>query len=93
MPIKRCTLNGRVIRSLDDLYDRLESRLALPAHFGRNLDALWDVLSTDVEGPFEMVWKHADESKQLMGRDYNRVIKLFKQLEKERDDFKLKIEP
>lgn len=93
MPIKRCTLNGRVIRSLDDLYDRLESRLALPAHFSRNLDALWDVLSTDVEGPFEIAWKHADESKQLMGRDYNRAVKLFKQLEKERNDFKLKIEP
>jgi len=93
MPIKRCTLNGRVIRSLDDLYDRLASRLALPAHFGRNLDALWDVLSTDIEGPFEIVWKHADESRQLMGRDYNRAVKLFKNLEKERDDFKLKIEP
>ena len=92
MPIKRCTLNGRVIRSLDDLYDRLEDRLALPAHFGRNLDALWDVLSSDVEGPFEMVWKHADESKKSMGRDYARAIKLFKQLEKERDDFKLKVE-
>ncbi|MCK7468404.1 MAG: barstar family protein [Desulfosudis oleivorans] len=46
------------IRSLDDLYDQLASRLSLPAHFGRNLDALWDVLSTDIEGPFEIVWKH-----------------------------------
>jgi ribonuclease inhibitor len=93
MPIKRCTLNGRVIRSLDDLYDRLASRLALPVHFGRNLDALWDVLSTDIEGPFEIVWKYADESKQLMGRDFNRTIKLFKNLEKERGDFKLTLEP
>jgi len=91
MPIKRCTVNGRVIRSLDDLYDRLISQLALPAHFGRNLDALWDVLSTDIEGPFEIVWQHAEESKQLMGRDYHRAVKLFKQLAKERDDFKLTI--
>ncbi|RPH88177.1 MAG: barnase inhibitor [Deltaproteobacteria bacterium] len=93
MPIKRCALNGHAIRSLDDLFAQLSSRLSLPAHFGRNLDALWDVLCTDIEGPFEIVWKHADESKQLMGRDYNRAVKLFKNLEKERDDFKLKIEP
>ena len=92
MPIKRCTLNGSAIRSLDDLYDQLSIRLSLPEHFGRNLDALWDVLSTDVEGPFEIVWKHADDSKKLMGKDFDRAVKLLRELEKERDDFKLKIE-
>lgn len=93
MPVKRCIVNGQVIHSLDDLYDRLASGLSLPAHFGRNLDALWDVLSGDVAGPFEIVWKHADESKKLMGRDYSRIIKLLKELEKERDDFHLAILP
>jgi ribonuclease inhibitor len=89
MPIKKCTLNGRVIRSLDDLYEQLAGALSFPPHFGRNLDALWDVLSTDVQGPFEIVWKHADESKKLMGRDFDRVVKLLKALEEERDDFQL----
>jgi ribonuclease inhibitor len=91
MPIKRCTLNGKVIRSLDDLYDQLSMKLALPEHFGRNLDALWDVLSTDVEGPFEIVWKHADESKKFMGKDFDRAVKLLKELKEERDDFEMKI--
>ncbi len=93
MPIKRCVLNGRDIQSLSDLYDRLARGLAFPPQFGRNLDALWDVLSTDTEGPFEIIWKHADESKKLMGRDYGRVEKLFEKLKKERDDFRLQIEP
>jgi len=92
MPIKRCTLNGSTIRSLDDLYDRISTRIDLPEHFGRNLDALWDVLSTDVEGPFEIIWKHADNSKRLMGKDFDRAVKLLQELEKERDDFKLKID-
>jgi ribonuclease inhibitor len=92
MPIKRCNLNGKTTHSLDDLYDQLSISLSLPKHFGRNLDALWDVLSTDVEGPFEIVWKHAADSKKLMGRDYDRTVKLLKSLQKERDDFKLKIE-
>ncbi len=93
MRIKRCTLNGLKIRSLDNVYDRLENRLSLPPHFGRNLDALWDVLSTDVQGPFEIVWTHSDDSKKSMGKDFNRVVKLLKELKKERDDFKLTIEP
>jgi ribonuclease inhibitor len=92
MPIKHCLLNGRDIHSLSDLYDRLDVGLALPPHFGRNLDALWDVLSTDIEGPFEIIWEHADESKKLMGRDYSRVLKLFEKLRKERSDFHLRIE-
>jgi ribonuclease inhibitor len=92
MPVKRCTLNGNKIRSLDDLYDQISILIDLPEHFGRNLDALWDVLSTDVEGPFEIIWKHADNSKKLMGKDFVRVVKLFQELEKERDDFKLKID-
>jgi len=81
-----------VLRSLDDLYDQLSQQLSLPEHFGRNLDALWDVLSADVEGPFEIVWKHADDSRKAMGPDFDRGLKVLKELEEERDDFKLKIE-
>jgi len=92
MPIKRCTLNGSAIRSLDDLYDRISTLIDLPEHFGRNLDALWDVLSTDIEGPFEIIWKHAENSKKFMGKDFDRAVKLLQELEKERDDFKLKID-
>ncbi|MGC2063919.1 MAG: barstar family protein [Thermodesulfovibrionales bacterium] len=92
MPVKRCTLNGSAIHSLDDLYDQLSRQLSLPEHFGRNLDALLDVLSTDIEGPFEIVWKKADESKKKMGGGYGRALKALQELGKERDDFKLRIE-
>jgi len=92
MSVKRCILDGRKIGSLNDLYDQLSLQLHLPDHFGRNLDALWDVLSADVEGPFEIVWKNAGDSQKLMGKDFDRVVKLLRDMEKERDDFKLIIE-
>jgi ribonuclease inhibitor len=92
MPMRRCTLDGKTIRSLDDLYDQLSIRFSLPEHFGRNLDALWDVLSTDVQGTFEIVWKHTRDSRKLMGEDFDRAVKLLKDLKKERDDFTLRIE-
>ncbi|MBA4392373.1 MAG: barnase inhibitor [Desulfobacca sp.] len=93
MPIKRCILNGFTMGSLADLYDQLTRQLSLPKHFGGNLDALWDVLSADMEGPFEIVWRHSDESNRTMGKDFERVLKVLQDLEKERKDFKLKIEP
>ncbi len=90
MPIRTCTLNS--VCSLDDLYDQLQKQLALPPQFGRNLDALWDVLSTDIEGPFEIVWKKSADSKKVMGADFERVMRILRELEQERDDFKLKLE-
>ena len=92
MQIKHCTLNGKAMRSLDDFYDRISTLKDMPEHFGRNLDALWDVLSIDVEGPFEIIWKKAEASKKLMGKDFYRIVKLLRNLEKEREDFKLKID-
>jgi ribonuclease inhibitor len=77
---------------MNDLFDQLSTGIPLPAHFGRNLDALWDILSSDIEGPFEIIWKHAANSKKLMAKDFDRAVKLFKALEKERGDFQLKIE-
>ena len=92
MQIKHCALNGKAMRSLDDFYDRISTIKDMPEHFGRNLDALWDVLSTDVEGPFEIIWKKAETSKKLMGKDFDRIVKLLRNLEEERDDFRLKID-
>jgi ribonuclease inhibitor len=85
-------LNGKAIHSLNDFYDRISTLNDMPEHFGRNLDALWDILSTDVEGPFEIIWKNADASKKLMGKDFDRVVKLLREMEEERPDFKLKID-
>lgn len=38
-------IDGRHIQSMDDLYDQLRDALSLPDYFGRNLDALYDILS------------------------------------------------
>ena len=92
MPMRAYTLNGEHIHSLADLYDRLASGLSLPEHFGSNLDALWDVLSTDVAGPFAIRWQHAAASRKSMGRDFRRAVKLLQDLERERDDFTLMTE-
>ncbi len=92
MPVRRCVLDGEKIRTLDDLYDQLASGLGFPPHFGRNLDALWDTLSSDVEGPFEIVWKGSDLSKRLMGPSFQKVAKLLRLLEEERDDFTFTLE-
>jgi ribonuclease inhibitor len=94
MPLKKTvTLDGRVLHSADDFYNELSRQLSLPGHFGRNLDALWDALSTDVEGPFEILWQHSGLSKNRLGKDFDSFIILLRDLEAEREDFRLFLEP
>ncbi len=89
MPVgrKRCVLNGLTLQSIDDFYRELMQQLKLPTDFGRNLDALWDVLTTDIKGPFEIVWEQAYLSKLALGPNYDRILRLLRNLERERDDF------
>jgi ribonuclease inhibitor len=94
MPVtKKIMLNGERVHSLEDFYDELVRRITLPEHFGRNLDALWDSLTSDVEGPFEIIWRRSGLSKKHMGKEFDAVIVLLHDLEAERDDFRLVLEP
>ncbi len=86
-PTTLCRLPGRKIRSLEEFYDAISTRLSFPAHFGRNLDALWDVLMTDVKGPIEIVWDASAVSQQAMGPDYDRISSLLADVQKNRADF------
>ena len=85
MPLKRCVL--RDIRTLAHFYDELARQLAFPAHFGRNLDALWDVLTGEVAGPFEIVWEQSAQAQANLGLDYAKLVILLNDLAAERDDF------
>lgn len=85
MPLKRCIL--RDIRTLGQFYDELARQLAFPPHFGRNLDALWDVLTGEVAGPFEIVWKESAQAQANLGVDYAKLVTLLNDLATERDDF------
>ncbi|MCC6470949.1 MAG: barstar family protein [Alphaproteobacteria bacterium] len=59
---RRVVLDFARLATVDQLHDALARDLALPAHYGRNLDALWDCLTTDVKGPVEIVLRHADKA-------------------------------
>ncbi len=85
--ITSCRLSGRKIRSLEEFYDVISLKLSLPEHFGRNLDALWDVLTTDVKGPVEIIWEESAVSRQAMGPIYDRLSALLTDVQKERNDF------
>ena len=73
----RVTIHGALIRSESDLHDALADKLDFGPYYGRNLDALWDRLSTDVERPVELVWENSEVSKGLLGAEiFERISSL-----------------
>lgn len=78
--------------TMDAIYDTLQRELDLPAHFGRNLDALWDALTMEVPFPVEILWKDHSWARVKLGADYDRLIATFHDVENEREDFLLTLQ-
>jgi len=43
-------LNGLLMQTREQMHDHLAERFRLAEHYGRNLDALWDLLSERSDG-------------------------------------------
>ncbi|MBB5019769.1 ribonuclease inhibitor [Chitinivorax tropicus] len=84
MPLIHCKLNE--IQSMQQFYEALYAQLGLPKLTGRNLDALWDILSTDIEGPIEIHWPTAYQDRHALGEQAAALFELLDDVADERDD-------
>lgn len=69
-------LDGLLIESEGDFHDAIAREFSLPIWYGRNLDALWDVLTGIVERPINLVWINSEISRERLLR-YEEIINLF----------------
>lgn len=70
-------LDGLDIHTESDVHRALAELLDFGPYYGRNLDALWDRLSTDIERPLKITWLHSDISKQRLGERFEKIIQIF----------------
>lgn len=88
MPMNRIEFAD--VRSLEDFYRQLAAQTPLPAHFGRNLDALFDVLTAEIAGPVTIVWHRHDASAPLLGHDdYTALLAVLHDAANSRSDLHL----
>jgi ribonuclease inhibitor len=91
MTVRRCVLEGGALRSVEAVYDALQAGLGLPSHFGRNLDALWDALTTDVPGPVAIVWRDSAASRAALGPEFDRLVAVLREAAAARPDLELRL--
>ncbi|WP_373975691.1 barstar family protein [Chitinibacter sp. SCUT-21] len=82
----------RDIQSLDDAYNQISTQAHLPNTFGRNLDALFDVLSLDLEGPVQITWQECAQAQKIMpGTQFEDLMCVLKDAAGERSDLQINI--
>ena len=87
---RRCLLDGRQ-RTRAAVLAKLARDLGHPTPI-RNLDALYDVLRTDIAGPFTIEWRLNTTTHKALGADLPRLRRVLEEVARERPDLHLVIE-
>jgi len=72
----RIVVDGGIISSEADFHRQIATALNL-TYYGRNLDALWDILSGGVERPFTIVWVNSSRSRDQLGSVLDSIVRVF----------------
>lgn len=74
-------IDGNNIKTEAEFHTAISGALSFSPHYGKNLDALFDILSGDVERPVVLVWKNSPISKASMGDVFDRIVNVLRRIE------------
>jgi ribonuclease inhibitor len=80
--LNKVVIQGSKLLDKNILHQILKQELKLPNHYGENLDALWDCLTTDIQLPLTIEWVDFQKSKGLLGDYAENTLEIFKEAEK-----------
>lgn len=75
-------LDGRLLTDRKAVHDTFSEKLNFPSYYGRNLDALYDLL-TEISEPLEICIIHADQMETMLGAYGNALIDTLKDAQSE----------
>lgn len=67
-------LDGKKIRSIVGFHTEIAWVLHFPGYHGKNLDALWDLLSWFINTNLKLIWKDHAICRQLLGADFDELL-------------------
>ncbi|GGH52246.1 putative ribonuclease inhibitor YrdF [Paenibacillus silvae] len=86
-------IDGRQLHSREALHQFLQEKLQLGEHYGRNLDALWDALTGEVQMPLTIHWSFLDSTREMIGEYADQIIEVMREAQQEMPDFTLELRP
>lgn len=79
-------INCSKIKCEADFHILFESLGITPDYYGKNLNALWDVLTTDLVEPTTFIFENHSEFLQVNEVDFDKILNTFKEAESERQN-------
>jgi ribonuclease inhibitor len=75
-------IDGKAIFTEYDFHRQIAQLLDFGEYYGNNLDALWDILTTDVERPVNLIWDNSAISrKNLGGEIFQKIVKVLQDVQ------------
>ena len=78
---------GSKIYTEQDFHNQISKIFSIQDYYGKNLDVLWDLLSTNVERPITLVWKDAMFSKNQLKSIFIEIVKVLERVKKQDEDY------
>lgn len=77
---------GNQIKSELEFHNEIARQFNVENYYGKNLDALWDLLSIGVERPINLVWIDANNSKNRI-RSFEKIISVLERVKEQDEKF------
>ncbi|MDD4139750.1 MAG: barstar family protein [Eubacteriales bacterium] len=88
--MRKVKLNGKKMDTREHAHRHLQKQLRLPAYYGANLDALWDLLSTCGEA-IQVTLVNRGDMISALGDYGEKLIQVFKDAERGNDRLRFRI--
>lgn len=80
-------IDGSKIQSEADFHHLIGETFYMTAWYGKNLDALWDVMTGMAERPLKIIWINADLSRERLPH-FEQIVSLFRKVEEQDKAYK-----
>lgn len=80
MRVNEFYLDGACVLYEKEFHSIISLSLNFGPYYGKNLDALWDRLSTDIERPVKIIWLNSDLSRGGLGNYFDKIIEVFERV-------------
>jgi ribonuclease inhibitor len=90
--IEKVTIDFSKVKTFWDLHGVISEKLDFPEWYGKNLDALWDLLTGYIGDGWEITLKNSDKVPKVLQEHTKKIVDIFFEAEKTYRQIKVFVE-
>jgi len=90
--MKTIILNGKDITTEEIFHEKISKLLEFPDFYGKNLDALWDLMSGHIDTNIILIWKDHQIAKKSFPKTFDDIVETFKEVKKLWENFEYRLD-